>query len=197
MPPEPGSTPRLGDLGKGEGGRIRSEAEVARHAEFDANAEARALRRQHDRLLDLLHLVEEVVVGPQAVLTSDVRSADDALSALTERANKVRHVEAAGEVPPLGGDDQNPVAVIVGEVEHRRLQHVEHLQADRVALVVAREGHRDDAVAVVAPGVACRRHASSWIATPSGLTVRSTAGRCPSRTMATSNRKRSLSCGDG
>ena len=110
---------QVGDLGKGEGGRVRSEAEVARHTELDADAEARALRREHDRLLDLLHLVEEVVVGPQAVLTSDVRSADDAVSALAERASKVRDVDASGEVPPLGGDDENPVAVIVGEVERR------------------------------------------------------------------------------
>ncbi len=149
-----GDDREVGDLGQGEGGDVRCQPEVAGRAELDPDAEAVRLCGEDHRLLDLLDLVEEVVVGFLAVLPAERRAAYDAVGARADVESKAGDVQPGREVPPLAGDDQDARVVIVREVVDRGRQHLDHPGGQRVELVVPGERDRDHPLAVLSPHAA-------------------------------------------
>ena len=134
------------------------EAEVTGRSHLDANSEAVGLCGQDDRLLDRLHLVEEVVIRLGAVLAAHVRPADDPVGAFAHIGAQVLEVESGREVAPFARDHEDALRVVVAEVADCFGEGREHLVSDGVSLRIACERHRDHAVDVVAAHlVSCHR----------------------------------------
>ena len=83
IPPEPGMVAMLATSGRAKFTPEAAKRKSHDRAHLHADAEAVALGGQDDRLLDRLHLVEEVVVGLGPVLPAHVRPADDPVGSLS------------------------------------------------------------------------------------------------------------------
>jgi hypothetical protein len=127
---EPADAARAGkhrevrNLGQPEDCTLTGEAEVARRAHLDPEAQTRPLGCEHDGLLDPFHLVEQFMQSP--IVTTQRHPRRWLLTHLVD-------VFAGGEVAPLSGDHHGSDRLVVAKARNTAAERVKHLVGDGVS----------------------------------------------------------------